>query len=345
MFEDRTFENILQELLDRVPGDVDKREGSIIYDALAPTAAQLAQEYIDLRSVLDLGFYQTSHGEWLEKRTGELGVYRKEATPSIREATFNISVEVDERFFVEGLYFVVISGGLSVRLECETAGTVGNDVEGELIPVNTIPGLEQTTIGEVLIPGTNEQTDEALKQEYHLRRSRPITSGNKYQYEQWAKDVAGVGGVRIFPLWDGPGTVKAVLIDSNNEPPTPELVQEVQEYIDPVPGMGEGEAPVGAHLTVVPARTKPIDLTVSVQIMSNFTIEQAVEEITIEFQDFIKQMAFTENVVRIAKFGARILNTESVFDYVNYTLNGAENNILLAEDEIPSVGQVVVSEA
>ena len=38
MFEDMTFENILSQMLENVKGDVDKREGSIIYDALAPVA-------------------------------------------------------------------------------------------------------------------------------------------------------------------------------------------------------------------------------------------------------------------------------------------------------------------
>lgn len=45
MFEDKTYENILQEMLNRVPDDIDKREGSVIYDALAPTAYSIADLY------------------------------------------------------------------------------------------------------------------------------------------------------------------------------------------------------------------------------------------------------------------------------------------------------------
>ena len=33
MFEDKTYENILQGMLNRVSNDVDKREGSVSYDA------------------------------------------------------------------------------------------------------------------------------------------------------------------------------------------------------------------------------------------------------------------------------------------------------------------------
>lgn len=36
-----TFESILSAMLQRVPDTVDKREGSVIYDALSPAAAEL----------------------------------------------------------------------------------------------------------------------------------------------------------------------------------------------------------------------------------------------------------------------------------------------------------------
>ena len=46
MFEGYTFEYLMESMLSRVPDSLDKREGSIIYDALAPAAAELAQMYI-----------------------------------------------------------------------------------------------------------------------------------------------------------------------------------------------------------------------------------------------------------------------------------------------------------
>lgn len=43
MYENVTYEDILQRMLDRVPDSMDKREGSIIYDALAPAAVEYIQ--------------------------------------------------------------------------------------------------------------------------------------------------------------------------------------------------------------------------------------------------------------------------------------------------------------
>lgn len=53
MYEDMTFENIMDRCLARVPDSVDKREGSVIYDAIAPAAAELAIMYIELGTIMD----------------------------------------------------------------------------------------------------------------------------------------------------------------------------------------------------------------------------------------------------------------------------------------------------
>ena len=62
-----TYEEILERMLDRVAADVDKREGSIIYDALAPCAAELAQLYIQLEQFLNECFADTAGREYLIK--------------------------------------------------------------------------------------------------------------------------------------------------------------------------------------------------------------------------------------------------------------------------------------
>ena len=48
MFEEYTFEVILNAMLARVPDTIDKRQGSIIYNALAPAAVELQNMYINL---------------------------------------------------------------------------------------------------------------------------------------------------------------------------------------------------------------------------------------------------------------------------------------------------------
>ena len=50
-YEDITYEVILQRMLDKVSDNMDKREGSIIDDALAPAAVELQLMYIELDTI------------------------------------------------------------------------------------------------------------------------------------------------------------------------------------------------------------------------------------------------------------------------------------------------------
>lgn len=191
MFENETFPVIMERMLERLPDDLDKREGSIIWKALAASAVEQAQAYIWMDIVLEQIFADTASGEFLDRRAGEVGVERNSATRAIRRASFNTAVEEGERFFIEDedLYFVVTESGRDARVECETVGTAGNAfIEGQpMLPVDNIPGLESAVIGEVLIPGQSEESDESLFERYQTRARREAASANKAHYKQWLK--------------------------------------------------------------------------------------------------------------------------------------------------------------
>ena len=46
MFEDMTYEALVKRALARVPPTMDKREGSMVFNGVAPSMAELAQLYI-----------------------------------------------------------------------------------------------------------------------------------------------------------------------------------------------------------------------------------------------------------------------------------------------------------
>ena len=58
-----TYEEILKDILSRVPNDVDKRQGSIIYDTLAPTAIKDVQIHQDFSIAFDNLFPDTTKDE------------------------------------------------------------------------------------------------------------------------------------------------------------------------------------------------------------------------------------------------------------------------------------------
>lgn len=74
MFEDKTAEVILTDMLGSVGNEYDKREGSVIYNALAPIAYRLADMYAALDDALDETFPDTCSVDSLNRRARALGI-------------------------------------------------------------------------------------------------------------------------------------------------------------------------------------------------------------------------------------------------------------------------------
>ena len=72
-----SYEELMEKKLDRIDDRRDKRQGSLIYDALAPNAAETAQFYADLDLLADRTFADTAVGEDLTRRAAERGMLRK----------------------------------------------------------------------------------------------------------------------------------------------------------------------------------------------------------------------------------------------------------------------------
>lgn len=64
MYEALTFEAILERMLGRVDDSFDKREGSVIYDALAPAAVELQSVYFELDRILQESFADTQSRDY-----------------------------------------------------------------------------------------------------------------------------------------------------------------------------------------------------------------------------------------------------------------------------------------
>ncbi|HWP51048.1 MAG TPA: baseplate J/gp47 family protein, partial [Clostridia bacterium] len=143
------FNKIVDQMLLRVPDDVDKREGSIIYDALAPTALLLAEQKYMVKHLTSLLFGDTAEGEWLDRVVGDFGLTREAATYATRQIDCTDSggaafaLAVGARFAINELTFAlteVISNG-SYKALCEQAGTQGNCYSGAILPLDNISGL------------------------------------------------------------------------------------------------------------------------------------------------------------------------------------------------------------
>ncbi|MEG6521146.1 baseplate J/gp47 family protein [Desulfotomaculum sp. 1211_IL3151] len=355
MYEDQTFESILQRMLARVPNTMDKREGSIIYDALAPAAMELAQMYTEFDVLLNLSFADTATGEYLARRTAEMGITRLPATKARRKGLFYgnsdtpLDVPITSRFSLDNTNYSIverIAAGEYV-LECETPGTIGNQSFGVILPVDFIKDLARAELADILVPGEDIETDDNLRKRYFDSLESRAYGGNIADYQQKVKDLQGVGGVKVYPVWSGGGTVKLIIIDSDFNAPSPALIDNVQTAIDPEGNQGEGLgiAPIGHVVTVEGVENIIIDVETTLSFQGGYTWEDvkpgAKEAINGYFAELRSEWADNTNlVVRISQLETRMLNVNGVLDIFDTKINGLRQNLVLGGNEIPVPGEV-----
>lgn len=97
-FRGKTFANIQQSMLERIPNTFDKRDTSPIPTALGPAAFEMEGIYLVLDQIQRQGFVGTAVGSDLEMLAAIGGVSRIPATPAVRLGVFNIPVTLGARF-------------------------------------------------------------------------------------------------------------------------------------------------------------------------------------------------------------------------------------------------------
>lgn len=349
MFEDMTYEAILSRLLDRVPDEYDKREGSVIWFALAPVAAQLQLTYIDLDRVLEETFADTASRDYLVKRAAERGIAPRPATYAMRQGEFNLDIPIGARFNLGELNYVALEkvrDGV-FKMQCTTLGEAGNQESGMMTPLETIAGLEWAKLTRILIPGEDEEETEHLRQRYFDSLSSQAFGGNVTDYKEKVKALNGVGGVKVYPVWNGGGTVRLVLLDTTFSKPSQELIDLVQAAVDPLqtPGQGKGVAPIGHVVTVAGCEEKPVDIAVSLTFQDGWDwaavkpyAEEAVDKY---FRELAAGWAEGETmIVRRSQIETRLLDLTGVLDVADTRLDGLAKNLIIALDHIPVRGDL-----
>lgn len=349
MYENITYELLLRRMLARVPSDMDKREGSIIYDALAPSAVELQMMYIELDAVLNELFADTAGREYLIKRAAERGLSPKPASYAVLKGEFDIEIPIGSRFSLETLNYIAeeqIAPG-QYKMRCETLGTAGNRLFGTLIPIEYIKDLTKAELTELLIPGEEEEDTEHFRTRYFNSLHSQAYGGNIADYREKVNALPGVGAVKVFPVWNGGGTVKLVLLSSEFKAPTAELLNQVKEAIDPedMEGEGYGLAPIGHTVTVEAAKEVEINLRTNLTYQTGWDYETCREGIWEALDLYFDELSRgwenrTATVVRISQIESRLLDVEGILDVADTEINGVSGNSELPADSIPVRGTV-----
>lgn len=363
MFENQTSEIILSRMLNKVDDwaqeqgiAIDTRESSLIRVALAPAALEMQQMYIELDEVLNESFADTQTRDFLIRRCEERGVKVEAATFAVRKGEFNVDVPISSRFSLNKLNYVVIAkiDNHDFQLRCETAGASGNLESGDLTPIDYVDGLVTAVLTDVLIPGEDEESTEHLRARYFNSLKSQAFGGNIQDYIEKVLKLDGVGGVKVYPVWDGGGTVKIIFLNSQFQIPSETLIQAVQTALDPVTnhGAGLGIAPIGHVVTVEGVTGETIDVETHLTFESGWDWNAVKPYVELEIDNYFLELAEGWDAVewrddpdvtltvRISQIETRLLGVKGILDIENTTLNGLAQNLPLPVTAIPVRGTV-----
>ncbi|MGX4702772.1 baseplate J/gp47 family protein [Lactobacillus gasseri] len=373
-FQNKDYDYFLRKMLDAVPDNIDKREGSIIYDALAPAALVMGQQSLDMANVIKETYIKTASGEFLDYRAIEHGTSRYPATQT--EAKAKVlndkkepldNVQVGDKFASIGdspIFYAVtkVNDDLTVELTAEVKGSSANSYIGQILPVTPNDLLSWAEITEITAPARDVESDDHLRARLLSSQSWIAYGGNVADYLDMTSKIDEVGAAQIYPTWNGGGTVKVVILNNNLMPASASLVQKVKNTLDPEDKQAEGYglAPIDHAVTVTAPEELIVNVDISVKLddtkVTRYVKDSITKAVEGYFQSLRKDWAdinqklgrgYQETIYR-SKILSQVMLTEGVVNAKLPSLNGRDADIDLvfnnSKSQLPVVGTVTINE-
>ena len=348
MYEDITVESIKADLLGRLTTDLNLSEGSFTNDMVSGVAYEIWKTYQGLNAVIPIAFVDETSGEYIDKRASEYGLIRKAGTKASAVLYFtgtNGTVIPQGKVFLtsEGMQFVttkavtIAEGRASIEASASEAGEEYNVGAGEInLQIVSLSGLSSVTNETAASGGSDPESDSALVKRLYDYLKRPATSGNTSHYKQWALAVDGVGAAKVTPLWDGPGTVKVLIVGDDNGPVDSAITAKCAAAI-------EANRPIGATVTVMSAQGLNINVSSAVNVDATTTLTKVKEAFTDALNKYLREIAFEKYTLVFNRVAYMLLDIPGVIDYASLTLNGQTGNVIIGDNQVPITGTVVIN--
>lgn len=373
-FQGKDYDYFLRKMLDAVPDNVDKREGSIIYDALAPAALVMGQQSLDMANVIKETYIKTASGEFLDYRAIEHGTSRYPATQT--EAKAKVlndkkepldNVQIGDKFASIGdspIFYAVtkINSDLTIELTAEVKGSSANSYIGQILPVTPNDLLSWAEITEIIAPARDVESDDHLRARLLSSQSWIAYGGNVADYLDMTSKIDEVGAAQIYPTWNGGGTVKVVILNNDLMPASASLVQKVKNTLDPEDKQAEGYglAPIDHNVTVTAPEKLIVNIDISVKLDDTKVTRYVKDSITKAIEDYFQSLrkdwsdinqrlgrGYEQTIYR-SKILSQVMLTEGVVNAKLPSLNGKDADIDLvfnnAKSQLPVVGTVTINE-
>ena len=230
-FADRNYEALMEETLGLISDVYDKRDGSMIYNAIAALMFEMAMLYEGaFPFVFNETYIDTSSRDGLIRRASDRSLTPWPATNAIHYAVFTTNgstVPAGTRFSCEDLNYVVVpysdgelvkevsfeeddgNGGTTTvtrnaqLVQCETAGTISNNYTGTMVPIEFVEGLQKAELRHCFEPAEDEEETEHFRARLKEEMRTIAFGGNIADYRRKVLELSGVGQCKVKQEWNG----------------------------------------------------------------------------------------------------------------------------------------------
>ncbi|MCO6518646.1 baseplate J/gp47 family protein [Snodgrassella sp.] len=314
-----TFEEIRQAILRDMVSlnpEADISSDSDNFIRASSLASCATGQYAHQAWILRQFFPDTADTEFLERHCNLRGIRRKNATSANGTAIAHgiegslikakLQIKCGEYLYAVQQEAVIGKEGTAVlSIQADEAGSASNQhnkaAQFMAAPIGVSSDVEIVhTTG-----GTDVESDTSLLNRLLDLLRRPPAGGNKYDYRAWALSVDGVTSAYVYPLRRGLGTVD-IVITSNNNLPSDEIVGKVQAYVDSV-------RPVTAKNSfVIKPDVTRVDIKVKVRL-SDGNLERATADIRQALQEHFSALKPGDSVIA-SQLEAVISDVSGVID-------------------------------
>lgn len=342
-------------MLELIDPDYDKSEGSFFYDVLKPVSIEL-EELDNKREENIKSFFVGNHknsasNEILDIKALEIGLKRKQS----KKARGYINIRAKEGTFVERNSIVTNEDGTiefkvlesmkvdetnqaKILIEAIEAGKESNMPPNSIKYFKTsIYGVLSLTNKDIITGGEDRESDTELTKRYLDHVGNIVVYGNGNYYKKLSKDIKGIKDAIVYEVFDGPKTLKIVLIDENNRTPSKEKIDEVKEYIELY------RMPC-AIVSIEGCEEKSLDISLTLELKDGVDKEILKEEIESKIRFYLKNMDFKKaQKIRKNEIAKILLNHEDIIDYVELKINNKFEDIDLLEGEVGYLNSLTIN--
>jgi uncharacterized phage protein gp47/JayE len=349
------------------PAFIDTTEGGIYFDVTQPVVLELARVWdFAATEVPATQFPEFAWGTYLDEWGVTLKLPRKDAVVARGDVTFTGTVgsliatgtqvatpqtdpDVAPPVFETTASGVIpIGGSITLAVAAIVPGTIGNVATGTItLLLSPVQGIAAVTNPAALSGGAEVETDEAYRTRLLLELSAPAGGGNQADYLKWALAYPGVGHASVQPLWAGPGTVRVVITDTDNNPSAGAVVTGLQAQLDPVAQQGAGLAPIGAAVTVATPTPVTVNISATIVFLAGYSLDGAAGTIATRqaiidaLAEYVGNLVPGDDVI-YNHVESQFFRVRGIYNVASVLLNGAAADVAIAGLQIADLGVVTL---